>query len=42
MDLASPRQLEGMEISPHSVVLSPNTISISGNPLHRQQWMVSN
>ena len=42
MDLASPRQLEGMEIGPHSVVLSPNTISISGNPLHRQQWMVSN
>ena len=42
VDLTSPGQLEGMEIGPHSVVLSLDTISGSSNPLHRQQWMVSN
>ena len=42
MDLTSPGQLEGIEIGLHLVVLLPDTISVSGNPLYRQQWMVSN
>ena len=36
VDLTSPGQLEGMEMGPHPVVLSMDTISVSGNPLHRQ------
>ena len=42
VDLTSPGQLEGIEIGLHLVVLLPDPISVSGNPLYRQQWMVSN
>lgn len=38
----SPGQLEGTDKGSHPAVMSPKNTSISGNPIHRHQWKVSN